>query len=321
MLIPVLAFMLVLGIVLGMYWLFIVRPERATEAALRKRLVPTVKPAARVLKGIQREAERLSSVPALDRLLAARAGIVGPIGRLIEQSGVRTTVGVVVLSMGCLVMLGVLIGEALLHSLALGLLLGACLALAPVLFLRWKRTKRVQRFEELFPEALDLMSRAMRAGHTFGTAIGMVADELPEPIASEFQLLHDQQNFGLPFDDALRNFGERVPLLAGKFFVTAILTQRESGGNLTEVLENLASVIRARFTVKRQVRIKSAHGRITGWILVAMPPVLAVILSIINPQHFSPMLADRLGIQMLVAAVILQIVGALLIRRIVNPEF
>ena len=122
----------------------------------------------------------------------------------------------------------------------------------------------MQRFEELFPEALDLMSRAMRAGHTFITAIGMVADELPEPIAAEFKLLHDQQNFGMPVDEALRDFGERVPLLAAKFFVTAILTQRESGGNLTEVLDNLASVIRDRFMVMRQVRIKSAHGRMTG---------------------------------------------------------
>ena len=128
----------------------------------------------------------------------------------------------------------------------------------------------------------------MRAGHTFITALGMVADELPEPIAAEFKLLHDQQNFGMPMPEALRAFGERVPLLAAKFFVTAILTQRESGGNLTEVLDNLASVIRDRFMVMRQVRVKSAHGRMTGWILVALPPALAFVLCHHQPGPLRP---------------------------------
>jgi len=195
------------------------------------------------------------------------------------------------------------------------------LAVAPALFLRYKRARRVRRFEELFPEALDLMTRALRAGHTFVSALGMVAEELPEPIAGEFKLLHDQQNFGMPMPEALRSFGERVPLLAAKFFVTAILTQRESGGNLTEVLTNLASVIRDRFMVQRQVQVKSAHGRVTGWILVALPPSLALVLAIINPNHFGPMLTERLGIQMIVGAVVLQVVGALIIRRIVNVDY
>jgi len=199
--------------------------------------------------------------------------------------------------------------------------MGACFVFVPVVFLRWKSAQRVRRFEELFPEALDLMTRAMRAGHTFITALGMVADELPEPIAAEFKLLHDQQTFGMPVNEALRVFGERVPLLAAKFFVTAILTQREAGGNLTEVLDNLAKVIRDRFMVMRQVQIKSAHGRVTGWILVGLPPSLAVLLSIVNPGHFSPMLAERVGIQMIVGAVVLQIVGALIIRKIVNIDY
>ena len=160
----------------------------------------------------------------------------------------------------------------------------------------------------------------MRAGHTFMTALGMVADELPEPIAAEFKLLHDQQNFGMPLNDALRAFGERVPLLTAKFFVTAIMTQRESGGNLTEVLDNLASVIRDRFMVQRQVRIKSAHGRITGWILVALPPALALVLSVLNPEYFA-MLDERFGMQLIVGAVVLQIVGAFVIRKIVNVEY
>ena len=282
MLIPFLTFVLVLSIILGMYWMFVARPERATETALRRRIGAAV-PLRRVSAGIQRETRRLSSMPMLDRLLSTQSVVVSPVELLIAQSGVKTTVGVVLLSAGCLVMLGVLVVEWWLGSLWLGFLAGACLALLPFVALRWKSARRVSRFEELFPEALDLMTRAMRAGHTFSTALGMVADELPDPIAGEFKVLHDQHNFGMPLNEALRNFGERVPLLAAKFFVTAILTQRESGGNLTEVLENLASVIRDRFNVMRQVRIRSAHGRVTGWILVALPPALAVILSILNP--------------------------------------
>jgi tight adherence protein B len=275
----------------------------------------------RVATGVQREIQRLSNMPVFDRLLASRGAMVGPVERLIEQSGVKTTVGVVLLSSGCLFMLGVLGGQLWFASLLMGLLLGVGLLILPVVYLRWKRTRRVRRFEELFPEALDLMTRAMRGGHTFITALGMVAEELPEPIAAEFKLLHDQQNFGMPVNEALRGFGERVPLLAAKFFVTAVVTQRESGGNLTEVLDNLANVIRERFMVMRQVRVKSAHGRITGWILVAMPPTLAVILGIVSPHYYDAMLAERIGIQMLVVAIVLQVTGALIIRKIINVDF
>ena len=320
MLIPALTFVLVLGIVLGMYWTFVARPERATEAALLKRL-GTAMPALRGAESVRRQAQRLSSMPAFNRLLASRGGIARPLERLIEQSGVKATVGMVLLSSGCLFMLGVLFGEAWTGALWPGLVVGACLGMGPVPYLRWKRSRRVQRFEELFPEALDLMTRAMRSGHTFITALGMVADELPEPIAAEFKLLHDQQNFGMPVNEALRAFGERVPLLAAKFFVTAIVTQRESGGNLTEVLDNLGKVIRDRFMVMRQVQVKSAHGRMTAWILVALPPSVAVALSIINPGHFSPMLSDGLGIQLIIGAIVLQVVGALIIRKIVNVDY
>jgi tight adherence protein B len=227
----------------------------------------------------------------------------------------------VLLSSGCLFLVGVLVGQLWFRSLWLGVPLAAVLVSIPTVYLRWTAARRVRRFEELFPEALDLMSRAMKGGHTFITALGMVADELPDPIAAEFKLLHDQQNFGMPVNDALRTFGERVPLLAAKFFVTAIVTQRESGGNLTEVLDNLSKVIRDRFMVMRQVRTKSAHGRITGWILVALPPTVALLLGLLSPHYYDAMLAQRLGIQMIAAAVVLQISGALIIRRIINIDY
>ena len=320
MLIPGLAFALVLAIVLGAYWLFVVRPEQATDSALRKRLgrpIAIHKEAAQVA----REQGRMSDVPFLNRLLSSRSHLLEPLLRLIQQAGVKTTVGVMLLGTACLLVLGILIGQAVAGAFWVGLLLGCCLSVFPYIYLNWKRNKRIQRFEELFPEALDLMSRAMRAGHTFITAIGMVADELPEPIAPEFKILHDQQNFGMPLNDALREFGVRVPLLTARFFVTAILTQRESGGNLTEVLDNLAAVIRDRFNVMRQVKVRAAHGKMTGWTLVALPPALAVVLVVVSPKHFDSMLQDQFGLQMIFAAIVLQIAGALIIRKIVNIEY
>jgi len=319
--IAALTFVLVVGIVLGIYWAFVLRPEQAADSALRKRMVTAHAGGKSIYVGVQREIQRLSSVPSLNRLLSSRSKLTLPIQRLIEQSGVKASVGVIVLSSACLGMLGVLVGEAWVGSVALGLLLGMFTGAVPTGYLRWKVSQRLKKFEELFPEALALMTRAMRAGHTFITALGMVATELPQPIAGEFKLLHDRQNFGLPIAEALRDFGERIPILSAKFFVTAVLTQRESGGNLAEVLENLASVIRERFTVMRQVRVKSAHGRMSGWILTGLPPASALVLSILNPGHFGRMLEDPFGIQLIVVAVILQVVGALIIRKIVNVEY
>ena len=314
-------FILVFGIVAGAFWVFVLRPEQAADSALRKRMRVGGAGPGLISKGVQREEDRLSTVPALNRLLSSRAAIAVPIHGLIEQAGVKTTVGTVVLGTGTLAMGGFVVGRWWLGSMALGAVVGVLMGAVPYVFLRWKRAQRIQRFEELFPEALTLMTRAMRAGHTFITAIGMVADEMPQPIAAEFKLLHDRQNFGLPVTDALRDFGQRVPVLPAKFFATAVLTQRESGGNLTEVLDNLAAVIRDRFTVLRQVKTKSAHGRLTGWILAGLPPAAAAGLSVLNPGHFADMLNDPFGVQLIVGAIVLQTVGVLVIRKIVNVEY
>jgi len=179
----------------------------------------------------------------------------------------------------------------------------------------------MRKFEEQFPEALDLLARALRAGHAFTTGIEMVATEMPKPVGPEFRLLYDQQNYGMPMPDALRLFAERIPVLDARFFVTAVLIQRESGGNLSEVLDNLSGVIRERFRVKRQMRVISAHGRITGWILVCLPPVLAMVLMTISEEHRRTMFGETLGIQMMIGAAILQVIGTLIIRKIINVEY
>ncbi len=149
----------------------------------------------------------------------------------------------------------------------------------------------------------------------------MVSDEMPDPIGTEFKLLYDRQNFGMPMPEALRSLAERIPLLDARFFVTAVLTQRETGGNLSEVLDNLAVVIRDRFKVKRQVRVVTAHGRITGWILSAMPPSLAGILCIVSPEHMKLLITDPLGLKMIAAALVLQVLGTVVIRKLVNVPY
>ena len=158
----------------------------------------------------------------------------------------------------------------------------------PLLYVRRKRTVRLQTFEEQFPEAIDLISRALRAGHALTTGLGMVADEIPAPVGPEFRRLYDEQNFGMSLPEAMRAMARRVPVLDARFFVTAVLTQREAGGNLSEVLDNLASVMRERFKLKRQIRVISAHGRISAWVLSLLPPVLAAFCSCCRQLHARP---------------------------------
>jgi tight adherence protein B len=319
-LLPLLVFAFVLVTVFGAYWALVLRPDRAKDAAFRQRLTrPKTATAARVV--LVKEVERLSSVPAIHNLLTHRQDLIKPVRKLVEQSGVRTTVGVVVLSSALLAAIGFLAGQWFIRFAWVGLILAGLAGCIPTGVLVKMRNRRIARFEELFPEAIDLLSRALRAGHAFTTALGMVAEELPQPIAGEFRLLYDRQNYGLPLAEALRDFAERVPLLDARFFVTAVLTQRESGGNLSEVLDNLASVIRDRFTLKREVKVKSAHGRITGFILAGLPPTLAGIFMVTSPDYLRTLVEEPAGIRMLIAGVGLQIIGTLVIRRLVRIDY
>jgi tight adherence protein B len=177
------------------------------------------------------------------------------------------------------------------------------------------------KFEEQFPEAIDLIARALRAGHAFPTGLQMVADEIGAPVGPEFKLLYDRQNYGMPLADALRAFARRIPVLDAKFFVTAVLTQRETGGNLSGVLDNLSSVIRERFKVKRQVRVVSAHGRMTAAILTALPPFVALAQGYIAPENFRTLITEPLGVKMIALAVTLQLIGMYVISRIVKVEY
>jgi tight adherence protein B len=317
----VLSFFGTLTFILGVYWLFVVRPERQTQEAVWKRLKGAPGPSPRVRASIEKQVQRLSAVPSLNAVLERGREGVRPIELLIEQSGNTFTVGTFLLASATI---GLLVGSLVYWLTAtplLGLAAGLPAAWIPTGVLRFQRTRRVLKFEEQFPEALALISRALKAGHTFTTGLAMVGEELPAPIGHEFKLLYDQQNYGMPLPEALREFAKRVPLLDARFFVTAVLIQRESGGNLSEVLENIATVMRDRFRVKRQIRVISAHARMTGMVLIGTPPTLALILILINPDHLDKMLGTELGVQLIVGAIIMQIVGSLIIRKLIRIEY
>jgi tight adherence protein B len=320
MLIALACFVGILGLFIGAYWLFILRSEGEAARTLKRRLNPTGQVAVVARVSLLTRIVPRSSVPALERTFERFAGTVRPLERLLEKSGLRVTVGQVVL--GC-TFAGVLT-YLVVHQLTKEpwIALGAALLVGSLPFMLVKQAarRRLTKFETQFPEAIDLIARALRAGHALTTGLGMVAEEVPDPVRTEFRLLRDRQSYGMPLPDALRSFAERVPLLDARFFVTAVLTQREAGGNLSEVLDGLAALIRERFRLKRQVRVLSAHGRITAWVLCGLPVALTAILFAIAPTHIEKLFTDPLGIRMVAVAVVLQVVGFVTMRRIVNIE-
>lgn len=316
---PAIIFVMVLAIVFGAYWLFVLLPEQNAEQKVRARLRGQRSEAIRT--SLLKARERLSGIGSLDATLANSGDLLEPLSALIARSGLKTNVGTIILA--CIfigVMTMAVVARFSPYFLA-AVITGLAAAFLPIAFVKHAATRRLAVFEEQFPEAVDLIARALRAGHALPTALQMVSDEIAQPVGGEFRLLFDQQNFGMSLPDALRAFGERVPLVDARFFVTAVLTQRETGGNLSEVLDKLASVIRDRFKVKRQVRAVSAHGRITGWVLGALPPAVALILFVVSPEHIRLLVDDPLGVQMVLTGLTLQIIGVLVIRRILRVEY
>ncbi len=320
MLFPVITFALCLLVILGLYWALIVRPEENKAKSITDRLDHLNSPRSAAI-GVATAATRLSSVPAFEALLKQHAGFTAAIQQMIVEADLTMTVGVFLLL--CVVSAGIgwAFGLLVLKLFSAALLLAAIGGVVPYIYVRTKRTKRLRVFEEQFPEAIDLIARSLRAGHAFTTGLGIAAEELPPPVGAEFKRVYDQQNFGMSLPDALRGMGARVPVLDARFFVTAVLTQREAGGNLAEVLNNLSTVMRERFKVKRQIRVVSAHGRLSGWILSLVPPVLATVLFVLQPNYMRVLIDDPIGVRLVMAAVVLQLTGTYIISRLVRIEY
>jgi tight adherence protein B len=264
--------------------------------------------------------EQLSKIPALDTLLR-RSPRVSAIQDSLLQAGMKFRAGNFLVM--CLICGGLAGFAALLWSgwnPAIGwaaLIIGAFL---PYSFVSYRRQKRFEKIEELFPEAIDTLARAVRAGHAFTTALEMISNEVSEPLAGEFRQLFEEQKFGMPVRDALMNLTERVPLVDVKFFVTAVMLQRETGGNLAEILDNLSYVIRERFKIQRQVRVHTAQGRLTMALLMGMPPTVVAILLVFSPDFVRPLFYDPIGHTLLVVSIALQTIGYFVIRKIIKIQ-
>lgn len=321
MTLPFVVFAACLAGILGAYWFFVLRPEQKELGIVRGRLTPKQAVKASLQRELVKQQQALSSIGAFDTLLRRGGARTQGLKTLIEQSGTKLTVGAILAASALLAFVTFVATARLTGWAILGLPLAAMVAFIPVAALKHMRTRRMRQFEEQFPEALDLISRALRAGHAFTTGLEMVGQEMPAPVGEEFRHLYDQQNYGLAMPEALKQFAERIPVLDARFFVTAVLIQRESGGNLSEILDNLAGVMRERFRVKRQMRVASAHGRITGWVLVALPPVLGTLIMAVNQEARDLMFGERLGIQMMIGAAVLQGIGSLIVRKIINIPY
>ncbi len=206
----------------------------------------------------------------------------------------------------------------LINAPTTAMVLGAVGCATPYLYVRQKRKKRIDRFEEQFPEALDFLARSMRAGHAFTISLEMLGEELADPLGQEYRTLFNEQNLGAPLDLALRNFTDRVPLLDSRFFTSSVLLQRQTGGNLSEILSRLAYVIRERFRLKGQVKAASAHGRLTATILTVLPVCTMLGLLVVAPGYLQSMAEDPDGKWMIGGAVVAQVLGNFFIKKIIN---
>ena len=266
-----------------------------------------------------RKEELFSAVPWLNRWLL-RLEIAPRLRTLLYQADLKWTAGsLLLMSAICFIVPAYLIylrTGAIIFALLIGVLLGA----APFVYVLHKRTQRFNKFEQALPDTLDLMVSALRAGHSFISALDLAAYEAPDPIGKEFRICFDEQNYGLELKTAMNNLSIRVPLQDLKIVITAILIQKESGGNLAEVFDKAAYVIRERFRLKRQVRVHTAQGRLTGWILSFLPIVLGIGLYLINPESMSLLWTRAIGIKLLYLSGTMTIVGSLIIRKIVRMD-
>lgn len=262
---------------------------------------------------------RLSEIVCLDCLLQ-RFSWAHRLQLLTEQAESSWSVPKVLGGALALALTGYAVGCYTLPSGSLPLVPAVALAAAPFFVLRWQKQRRLREFNRHLPEAIDLMSRALRAGHSLTAAIEIVGEECPEPVRTEFREVYRQQNFGLPARDALLQLAQRMPLPELGFVVTAMLLQRETGGNLVEVLDRTTVVIRERLRIQGEVRIYTAQGRLTGWILSLLPIAMYFLLSLANRGYTRVLMEDPTGRKLVYAGLVLMVVGSLAIRKIVDVK-
>ena len=253
--------------------------------------------------------------------LAERIPQLWDLHHLLVQSGLRWSLEGFVARMGVLATVTGLVAMASVNSVLTAAVAFVLAGVSPYLYVRWRKRRRIRQLEAQLPDAIDLIARAVRAGHPLSAGLGMAAEEAPEPLASEFRIAFEEQKFGLPFEEALLGLGDRVEVVDIRILITAILVQREVGGNLSETLETIAETMRARFNLKRQVRVYTAQGRMSGYTLAALPILVGFAIMVINPEYMRTLFHEPLGRMMLWGAGTLQLFGFFWIRRIVDIRY
>jgi len=311
-----LIFTVTLGLAMSLLYVLVETPLARRKMMTRLAAVQEVAARNEEIPDVLRK-ELLSDVPALHRILATVPGIAR-LRLFLEQGAIQMQVGNFVLisiAISLFVLFVVLVvGLPLYEALPAAIGAGAI----PTVIASAIRQRRFNKFEEQFPEAMDFLGRAVRAGHAFTTGFELIANELPPPVGEEFRITFQQQKLGLPFRDALQNLAVRVPLPDVRIFISSLQIQRDSGGNLGEILDTMSMVVRERFKLRRQIKIYTAEGRLSSYVLTALPFAALVALYFLQPAYIMPMFTEPRGQRMLTLAAILQAVGYVVIGRIIK---
>jgi len=309
-------FVVILMVLLSLY--FLIAPGWIEKKEVKVRL------SLLALRNLLREdlpdvlrSELLSDVPTLNKILA-KFDVAVRIDKRLKQANIEMKVGTFILLSCFLFGFGLVVGGLLHWPFLLSFLFGVFLSVIPSIVMNARKNRRMKKFIMYFPEALEMFARSLRAGHSFTGAIQLVGQEMPDPIGPEFHKVFDEQNLGIPLRNALVSMTDRIDLLDVKFFVTAILIQRETGGNLAEIIDKISYVIRERFRVQGQLKIFTAQARLTGMVLAFLPVVVSFLLFLLSPDYMKPLWEEAMGRSMIVGAVVMQILGMLVIRKIIR---
>jgi tight adherence protein B len=318
MLISFLVFLFGLFLVLGAY-LFATRGSDAKRVRLQKRLADALLHSANTedVDVILARSELMSEIPWVNRFLINIQSALH-LKRVLDQADLHITPSRLIMFSGMAGLLAAMAISALTFSILLMLVAALVAAALPFLHVWYKRKKRLDAFLEHLPDALDLMSRALSAGHAFSEALHMISVEMPEPIASEFRKTYEEQNLGLSMKLALENLTNRIPLLDLRMCVTAILIQRETGGNLAEILEKVAYTIRERFRILGDLKTLTTSSRMSAWLLCGLPIGVTLAITFMNPEYMSVLWKDPRGHYLIAAAMIMQVTGMLIVRKILR---
>ena len=318
MIISFLVFLFALFLVFGAY-LVATHGTEAKRARLQKRLADALLHSSHTddIEVVLARNELMSEIPMVNRAMVQLQSAIR-LKRMLDQADLHITPSRLMMFSFMAGVLGALAASVLTPFIVIVIPAGLAAALIPFIHVWWKRNKRFNLFLELLPDTLDLISRALSAGHAFSEALHMVSEEMPEPIATEFRKTYEEQNLGLSLKLALENLADRVPLLDLRMCITAVMIQRETGGNLAEILEKVSYTIRERFRIMGDLKTLTTSSRMSAWLLCGLPVSVAIDVTVLNPEYMSVLWRDERGHYLIAAALFMQITGMLIVRKILN---